>query len=76
MKTTDPRLKQIDLEAVKYIEAQLEDGYIDLGLHDEKELKVIREAMELYKNQYIFVADERTMFIKSRGKDEKQNGGD
>ena len=32
-----------------YIEAQLEDGYIDLGLSDEEELEIVREAIELYK---------------------------
>lgn len=32
-------------EAIKYIMAQLEDGYVDLGLHDENELEVIHQAM-------------------------------
>lgn len=32
-------------EAIKYIKAQLEDGYIDLWLHDQNELKIIEEAM-------------------------------
>jgi len=32
-------------EAIKYINAQLEDGYIDLGLHDQDELNIIEEAM-------------------------------
>lgn len=34
---------------IKCIEAQLKDGYIDLGTHDELELQIIREAVELYK---------------------------
>lgn len=38
-------------EGVKCIEAQLKDGYIDLGTHDELELQIIREAVELYKVQ-------------------------
>lgn len=32
-------------EAIKYIKSQLEDGYIDLGMHDEDELRIIEEAM-------------------------------
>lgn len=32
-------------EAIKYIMAQLEDGYVDLGLHDENEIEVIHQAM-------------------------------
>lgn len=34
-------------EAIKYIMGQLEDGYIDLGWHDQDELDVIKEAMRL-----------------------------
>ena len=41
--------KQRREEAIKYIEAQLEDGYIDLGLHDQDELEIIKEAIELLK---------------------------
>ena len=36
-------------EAIKYIESQLEDGYIDLGMHDKDELEIIKEAMCLLK---------------------------
>lgn len=36
-------------EAIKYIEAQLEDGYLDLGLHDQYELEIIKEAMKMLK---------------------------
>lgn len=36
-------------EAIKYIEAQLQDGYIDLGTHDEYELKIVEEAIKLLK---------------------------
>lgn len=32
-------------EAIKYIEAQLEDGYLDLGLHEQDELEIVKEAM-------------------------------
>ena len=35
-------------EAIDYIMAQLEDGYVDLGCHDENELEVTRQAMNLY----------------------------
>ena len=36
-------------DAVRYIEAQLEFGYIDLGAHDEDEIKIVREAMAMWK---------------------------
>lgn len=35
-------------EAIDYINAQLEDGYIDLGQHDENEMEIIRQAMIVY----------------------------
>ena len=35
-------------EAIDYIKAQLDGGYIDLGLHDENELEVIRQAIATY----------------------------
>ena len=34
-------------DAIEYIMGQLEDGYIDLGLHDQDELMIVEEAMEL-----------------------------
>ncbi len=37
-------------EAVKYIEAQLEDGYIDLGINEQDELEIIKEAIFLWKS--------------------------
>lgn len=37
-------------EALDYIEAQLEYGYIDLGAHDECELELINAAIKLYKD--------------------------
>ena len=36
-------------EAIKYIEAQMEDGYVDLGLHDQDELEIIKEAVKILK---------------------------
>lgn len=36
-------------EAIKYIEAQLEDGYLDLGLHDQDELEIVKEAIKMLK---------------------------
>lgn len=39
--------KQRKEEAIKYIISSLEDGYLDLGLHDQDELAVIKEAMRL-----------------------------
>ena len=36
-------------EAIEYIEGQLTYGYIDLGFHDQDELSIIEEALELLK---------------------------
>lgn len=33
-------------EALRHINSQLEYGYVDLGTHDENELKIIKEALE------------------------------
>lgn len=34
-------------EAIRYINSQLEYGYIDLGTHDTDEIEIIKEAMAL-----------------------------
>lgn len=42
-------------DAIKYIEAQLEDGYLDLGSHDQDELEVIKLDMafdKLYPDEW------------------------
>ena len=36
-------------DAFKYIEAQLESGYLDLGFHDKDELLIIEEAIKMLK---------------------------
>lgn len=36
-------------EAFEYIEAQLDNGYIDLGFHDQDELEIIKEAIQTLK---------------------------
>ena len=36
-------------EAIEYIEAQLEDGYLDLGLYDQNELEIVKEAIKTLK---------------------------
>ncbi len=36
-------------DAIKYIEGQLEYGYIDLGAHDEYELEIVKEAIDMWK---------------------------
>lgn len=36
-------------EAIEYIEAQLENGYIDLGAHDQDELEIVKEAINTLK---------------------------
>lgn len=33
-------------ESIKYIQAQLDHGYIDLGAHDEDELEIVKDALE------------------------------
>ena len=35
--------------AFKYIEAQLNNDYIDLGLNDEDELEIVKEAIQTLK---------------------------
>lgn len=41
--------KEEIMESLSYINAQLEGGYIDLGLHDEKELKLVEQAIKEYE---------------------------
>lgn len=41
--------KENIIESLRYIGAQLEDGYIDLGMHDKEELKIVKQAIEEYK---------------------------
>lgn len=36
-------------EAFRCIEAQLKNGYIDLGFHDQDELRIIQEAIKTLK---------------------------
>jgi hypothetical protein len=36
-------------EAFKYIESQLESGYINLGINEQDELEIIQEAINLLK---------------------------
>ena len=39
--------KQRRKEAIDYIMSCLEDGYIDLGMYDQDELEIIKEAMNI-----------------------------
>ena len=39
--------KQRRKEAIDYIMSCLEDGYIDLGMHDQDELEIVKEAMNI-----------------------------
>lgn len=41
--------KQRRKDAFKYVEAQLEDGYLDLGFHDQDELEIVKEALNILK---------------------------
>ena len=36
-------------DAIEHINAQLNHGYIDLGAHDEDEIEVLKEAMQVLK---------------------------
>ena len=36
-------------EAFKYIESQLENGYIDLGINDQDEIEIVKEAIQTLK---------------------------
>ena len=36
-------------EAIELIEAQLKNGYIDLSFHDEHELEIVKEAINILK---------------------------
>lgn len=36
-------------DAFKYIESQLEDRYLDLGLNEQEELEIIKEALNILK---------------------------
>lgn len=36
-------------DAIDYIEGQLKNGYIDLGMNDEYELEIVKEAINLLK---------------------------
>lgn len=54
-------------EAIEYIDAQLESGYIDLGSHDQDELEIVEEAMDLLK-----VIDEMKWYIDISNKLERE----
>lgn len=41
--------KQQRKDAFKYIESQLEYGYLDLGFHDQDELEIVKEAINILK---------------------------
>ena len=41
--------EQRRIEAINYIESQLENGYLDLGLNEQDELEIIKEAVNIVK---------------------------
>ena len=43
------------IEALEYIDVQLEYGYIDLGLNDEEELNIVNQAIKEYKTNHGFI---------------------
>lgn len=63
-------------ETIKYIDGQLENGYIDLGSHDQNELDIIKEAMCLLKTLDEFNSLGCTSFVltKEDAQKLKQNG--
>ena len=42
------------LDYLKVIESQLKDDYIDFGLHDEIALDIIKEAIKLYRAEFVY----------------------
>ena len=36
-------------EAFKYIESQLENGYVDLGINEQDEIEIVKEAITILK---------------------------
>ena len=52
-------------EAIKYIEGQLENGYVDLGFHEHDELEIIGEAINLLKTVDKFNSIDCTSFQMS-----------
>lgn len=41
--------EQRRIEAFKYIESQLENGYIDLGINEQDEIEIVKEAIKMLK---------------------------
>ena len=39
-------------ESLEHILCQANHGYVDLGCHDENEIKIVIEALMLYKDKY------------------------
>lgn len=58
-------------DAFKYIEAQLNHGYIDLGAHDQDELKIVEEAIKLLKTVDAFNNVGCTSFLLTKEEIEK-----
>ena len=58
-------------EAFKYIEGQLENGYIDLSFYDKDELEIVKEAINLLKTVDKFNGVGCTSFLLT--KEEIQN---
>lgn len=44
--------KEEIIESLLYIEGQLNNGYIDLGLYDDNELKIIEQAIKEYRTNH------------------------
>lgn len=49
--------------ALKYIEAQLNDGYLDLGINEQDEIEIVKEAIKMLKTIDEFNSIGCTSFI-------------
>ncbi len=68
--------EQRRVDALRCIETQLDDGYIDLGLNDQDELEVVKEAIRLLKavDQLNSLGCTSFVFTEEDAKKLKQNG--
>lgn len=46
-------MTQVEFQnAIEYIEGQLENGYLDLGIHDYDEIEIVKAAIEEYRRNH------------------------
>lgn len=49
-------------EALEYIKGQLDSGYLDLGIHDEYEMNLIKEIIRFYEDCVKAVEESRDRY--------------